>query len=100
MSNRWQMLAGLTFQKPPRLRSQRHLHDSRQPAGDACAVLNNPNCLINRDDGSVFIDVPWAFNLSGSYLLPWWDIAISAKYNARDGDPLNRTNVFSFTNPT
>ena len=40
------------------------------------------------------------FNLSGSYLLPWWDFAIAAKYNARDGDPLNRTNVFSFTNPT
>ena len=29
-----------------------------------------------------------------------WDIAFSGKYTARDGDPLNRTNVFSFASPT
>ena len=98
MSNRWQMLAGLTMQ-----RHRGFDHSGTFTQGGtvtACAVLNDPNCLINRDDGSVFTDVPWVFNLSGSYLLPWWDFAIAAKYNARDGDPLNRTNVFSFTNPT
>jgi hypothetical protein len=98
MSNRWQMLAGLTIQ---RHRGFDHSGTYTQGATvGACSILNDPNCLINRDDGSVFTDVPWVFNLSGSYLLPWWDFAIAAKYNARDGDPLNRTNVFSFTNPT
>ena len=98
MSNRWQMLAGLTIQ---RHRGFDHSGTYTQGATvSACSILNDPNCLINRDDGSVFTDVPWVFNLSGSYLLPWWDFAVAAKYNARDGDPLNRTNVFSFTNPT
>jgi hypothetical protein len=99
MSNRWQMLAGLTIQ---RHRGFDHSGTYTQGATvTACSILNDPNCLINRDDGSVFTDVPWVFNLSGSYMLPWYDIAIAAKYNARDGDPLNRTNVFTFTtNPT
>ena len=98
MSNRWQMLAGLTLQ-----RHRGFDHSGTYTQGGtvgACAILNDPNCLINRDDGSVFTDVPWVFNLSGSYMLPWYDIAVAAKYNARDGDPLNRTNVFSFTTPT
>jgi hypothetical protein len=98
MSNRWQMLAGLTLQ---RHRGFEHSGTYTTGAGvGACALVNDPNCLINRNDGSVFTDVPWVFNLSGSYMLPWYDIAIAAKYNARDGDPLNRTNVFTFTNPT
>ena len=89
MSNRWQMLAGLTLQ---RHRGFDHSGTYTQGATvTACSILNDPNCLINRDDGSVFTDVPWVFNLSGSYMLPWWDIAVAAKYNARDGDPLNRT---------
>jgi hypothetical protein len=98
MSNRWQMLAGLSLQ-----RHRGFDHSGTYTQGGtvgACALLNDPNCLINRDDGSVFTDVPWVFNLSGSYLLPWYDIAIAAKYNARDGDPLNRTNQFTFTNAT
>ncbi len=33
----------------------------------ACVLLNDPNCLINRADGAVFTDLPWVFNLSGSY---------------------------------
>jgi hypothetical protein len=38
--------------------------------------------------------------VSGSYILPWYDIGLAAKYNARAGDPLSRSQVFSFTNPT
>ena len=95
MSNRWQMLAGLTLQQHKRLRPQRHLH---QPPG-ACD-FNNPNCLINRDDGSVFTDLPWTFKLSGSYHAAVATSRSSAKYTARAGDPLNRTVVFTFTNPT
>jgi hypothetical protein len=98
MSNRWQMLAGLSFQK-----HQGFDHSGTFTQGGtvgACGVLNDPNCLINRDNGSVFTEIPWTFNLSGSYMTPFWDIVVAAKYNARDGDPLNRTFVFSFTNPT
>jgi hypothetical protein len=38
----------------------------------------------------VFIELPWAFSLSGSYQLPY-DMQISGKYTARAGDPLLRT---------
>ena len=98
MSNRWQMLAGLSLQ---RHRGFEHSGTYTTGAGvGACGILNDPNCLINRDGGSVFIDIPWSFNLSGSYITPLWDIVVAAKYNARAGDPLNRTQVFSFTSPT
>jgi hypothetical protein len=98
LSNRWQMLAGLTVQ---RHRGFDHSGTFTQGAGvAACVLLNDPNCLVNRDDGAVFTDLPWVFNLSGSYTLPWYDISLAAKYNARAGDPLSRSNVFSFTTPT
>ncbi len=98
MSNRWQALAGLSLQ---RHRGFDHSGTFTQGGNvGACPLLNDPNCLINREDGSVFTDVPWVFNLSGSYMLPWYDITLAAKYNARDGDPLSRTAVFSFANPT
>ena len=98
MSNRWQLLAGLSLQK-----HRGFDHSGTYTQGGtlgACAIVNDPNCLINREGGSVFTDVPWVLNLSGSYTLPWQDITLAAKYNARDGDPLNRTQVFSFTNAT
>ena len=92
------MLAGLTLQKH---RGFDHSGTFTQGANvTACVLLNDPNCLINRDDGAVFTDLPWVFNLSGSYTLPWYDIGLAAKYNARAGDPLSRSQVFSFTNPT
>lgn len=91
MSNRWQMLAGLSLQK----------HRGFDHSGTFTnAVLNNPNVLVNRDNGSVFIDIPWSFNMSGSYMVPKVEVLLAAKYNARAGDPLNRTAVFSFTSPT
>jgi hypothetical protein len=95
MSNRWQMLAGLSFQTH---KGWDHSGTFSNPG--TATDFNNPNYAINRDDGSVFIELPWALNLAGSYILPWWDITTSMKYTARDGDPLNRTQVFSFTNPT
>jgi len=98
MSNRWQMLAGVSVQKH---RGFDHSGTFTQGGTvSACALLNDPNCLINRDNGSVFTDIPWTFNLSGSYMTPFWDIMFAAKYNARAGDPLNRTQVFTFANPT
>ena len=66
MSNRWQMLAGLT---PPAATAA---SITAAPTRDRTCdrAFNNPNCLINRYDGSVFTDLPWVFTLSGSYLLP------------------------------
>ena len=85
MSNRWQMLAGASFQK-----HRGYDHSSTYTGVD----FSNPNSSINRDDGSVFIDLPWTVTASGSYQLPW-NVLISAKYIARAGDPLNRTTVFT-----
>jgi Carboxypeptidase regulatory-like domain len=95
LSNRWQMLAGLSIQN-----HQGFNHSGTFTSPDGGRDFNNPNYLLNRNDGSVFTELPWTFTLSGSYVLPWWDISTSAKYTARDGDPLTRTVQLSFTNPT
>ena len=84
MSNRWQMLAGLSVQT-----HEGYDHNSTYTSID----LSNPNVSINRTDGSVFIDLPWTFTLSGSYMLPY-DVLVSGKYTARAGEPLNRLTVF------
>lgn len=95
MSNRWQLLAGLSLQKH---KGFNHSGTFTNPGNTT--DFNNPNFLINRDNGSVFIELPWTFTLAGSYVLPLWDITTSAKYTARAGDPLIRDAVFTFTNPT
>jgi hypothetical protein len=85
MSNRWQMLAGASFQR----------HRGFDHSGTYTGVdFSNPNTLINRDNGSVFIDLPWTVTVSGSYQLPF-DFMFSGKFTGRAGDPLNRTTVFS-----
>ncbi len=85
MSNRWQMLAGLSLQQ----------HRGFDHSGTYTGVdFSNPNSSINRYDSSVFIDLPWTATVSGSYQLPW-DILFSGKYTARAGDPLNRTVTFT-----
>ncbi|MGE3277767.1 MAG: hypothetical protein AB7O67_21840, partial [Vicinamibacterales bacterium] len=84
MSNRWQLLTGLSLQK----------HEGFDHSGTFTGDdFSNPNTSINRDNGSVFTDLPWTFTLSGSYLLPY-DVLISGKYTARAGDPLDRTFTF------
>ncbi|MGE3276699.1 MAG: carboxypeptidase regulatory-like domain-containing protein [Vicinamibacterales bacterium] len=84
LSDGWQLLAGLSLQT----------HRGFDHAGTFTNLdLSNPNLLINRDDGSVFQDLPWTFTLSGSYMLPK-DVMLSSKYTARAGDPLNRTATF------
>ena len=84
MANRWQMLAGASFQE-----HNGFDHNSTYTSAD----LSNPNTRINREDGAVFIDLPWTFTLSGSYMLPY-DIILSGKYTARAGEPLNRLTSF------
>jgi hypothetical protein len=84
MSNRWQMLAGLSLQE-----HRGFDHSSTYTGID----LSNPNTSINRQDGSVFIDLPWTFTLSGSYMLPY-NVMMSGKYTARAGEPLSRLTSF------
>jgi hypothetical protein len=84
MSNRWQALAGLTLQK----------HIGFEHSGTFTNLdFSNPNVSINRADSRIFTDLPWIFNLSGSYQLPYGLMA-SGKYTARAGDPLIRTANF------
>ena len=85
MSNRWQLLGGLTLQT-----HQGFSHSGTYTNPGTTTDFNDPNYLLNKDNSSVFIELPWAFSLSGSYLLPY-GILFSGKYTARAGDPLVRT---------
>jgi hypothetical protein len=85
MSNRWQMLAGLSFQT-----HKGFSHDGTFTDTTSTSDFNNPNFQLNRNDSAIFTEIPWAFTLSGSYQLPY-DVQIAGKYTARDGDPLART---------
>jgi hypothetical protein len=85
MSNRWQLLGGVTFQS-----HQGFSHSGTYTNPGNTTDFNDPTYLLNKDNSSVFIELPWAFSLSGSYMLPY-DIQLSGKYTARAGDPLVRT---------
>ena len=85
LSNRWQMLAGLTIQN-----HQGFSHNGTFTDPGSTTDFNNPNFILNRDDSAVFTDVPWGFGLSGSYQLPY-GMMVSGKYTSGAGGPLNRT---------
>ena len=85
MSNRWQMLGGFEVQK-----HQGFAHSGTFTNPGSNTDFNNPNYRLNRDHGAVFEDLPWAFRLSASYMLPY-DVMVAGKYQARAGDPLERT---------
>jgi hypothetical protein len=85
MSNRWQMLGGLSLQK-----HEGFNHNGTYTDPGSNTDLNNPNYRLNRAGSAIFTDIPWSFNLSGSYQLPY-DVTFSGKFTARDGDPLTRT---------
>jgi hypothetical protein len=84
MSNRWQLLAGLSLQK-----HRGFSHDGTFTDPGSNSDFNNPNFQLNRDNSAIFTDIPWAFTLSGSY--QFVHVQIAGKYTARDGDPLTRT---------
>ena len=65
MSDKWQLLGGLTFQKHDGFR-----HSGTFTRAGNVADLNDPNYLLNRDNGSVFLDLPWTASLAGTYVLP------------------------------
>lgn len=77
-SNRWQMLGGATFS------SHKGVPHGLPYDG---TEWNNPNRLVNRDNGSVLTDLPWVVNFAGSYLAPW-DIQFAWNYRSRAGNPL------------
>jgi Carboxypeptidase regulatory-like domain len=85
MSNKWQLLGGVTVQQ-----HEGFNHSGTYTSTTTSTDVNNPNFRLNRENGSVFIDLPWAFNLSGSYEFPY-GVVVSGKYTARAGDPLVRT---------
>jgi hypothetical protein len=85
MSNRWQLLAGLTLQS-----HEGFAHSGTFTDPGTTTDFNNPNYQLNRANSVVFTDIPWSLTVSGSYQLPL-DVFVSGKYTARDGDPLNRT---------
>jgi hypothetical protein len=85
MSNRWQMLGGLSVQK-----HEGFNHSGTFTDPGTNTDLNNPNYRLNRDGSAIFTDIPWSFNLSGSYQLPA-AVTFSGKLSARAGDPLMRT---------
>lgn len=80
-SNNWQLLGGATFS------SHRGVPHSLPWDG---SDWNNPNRDINRLDGAVLTDVPWVFNVAGSYIAPY-DIQLGWNYRARAGNPLVST---------
>jgi hypothetical protein len=85
MSNRWQLLGGLTLQN-----HEGWAHNGTYTNPGNTTDFNDPTYRLNRDNSSVFTELPWSFTLSGSYLGPY-GIQFSGKYTARAGDPLERT---------
>jgi hypothetical protein len=78
LSNRWQMLAGYTFST------------NRQ---DDASVDTSPNLLINTDGvitTAANADRPHQLKLTGSYLLPYQDILLSANFRSQSGPPVTR----------
>jgi hypothetical protein len=88
MSNRWQMLAGYTFSR------------SRITG---LSVNTNPNFLINAEgplSGQANIgganfngqigDRPHQFKLTGTYILPWYDIGLAGNLNSQSGIAVTR----------
>ena len=78
MSNRWQMLMGYTYSQ------------TRQKG---LSVATNPNSLINAE-GPVTGqtgDRPHQFKVTGTYILPWYDIGFAANMNRQSGAVITRS---------
>jgi hypothetical protein len=84
MSNRWQMLAGYTFAR------------SRV---EGISVNTNPNSLLNVEgplagqntgfNGQIG-DRPHQFKVTGTYVLPYYDIGVAGNLNTQSGIPITR----------
>lgn len=74
LSQRWQMLAGYTY-------SQTKYTD--------ITVGTSPNAFLNTE-GPVFYDRPHQLKVTGSYILPFYDIYVGTNYRFQNGPPINR----------
>ncbi len=84
MSNRWQMLAGYTF---------------AQSRVEGLSVNINPNTLINvtgplagqntNFNGQIG-DRPHQFKLTGTYVLPFWDVGLAGNFSSLSGIAITR----------
>jgi hypothetical protein len=77
MSNRWQVLMGYTFSQ------------TRQ---EGLSVSTNPNNFINAEGpvtGQIG-DRPHQFKVTGTYILPWYDIGLAANFNSQSGAAITR----------
>jgi hypothetical protein len=77
MSNRWQMLAGYTFSRT---------------RVSGVSVNTNPNNLIFAE-GLVtgqLGDRPHQFKLTGTYILPWYEVGLAANFNSQSGIAVTR----------
>jgi hypothetical protein len=84
MSNRWQVLAGYTYS---------------QSRVEGLSVNINPNTLINvtgplagqntNFNGQIG-DRPHQFKVSGTYILPWYEIGLAGNFNSQSGIPITR----------
>ena len=77
MSNRWQMVMGYTYSQ------------TRQ---SGLSVSTNPNALINAEGpvtGQIG-DRPHQFKVTGTYILPWYDIGLAGNLNRQSGAALTR----------
>jgi len=91
MSNRWQMVAGYTFARS-RIKG--------------LSVNVDPNTLINvtgplagqntNFNGQIG-DRPHQFKLTGTYVLPFYDIGLAANLNSQSGIPITRQVVVAKT---
>ncbi len=91
MSNRWQMLAGYTYAR------------SRV---EGLSVNINPNMLLNvtgplagqntNFNGQIG-DRPHQFKVTGTYVLPFYDIGLAGNLNAQSGIPITRQVVVAQT---
>ena len=84
MSNRWQMLMGYTYS---------------QSRVEGLSVNVNPNTLINvtgplagqnTDFNGQIGDRPHQFKVTGTYVLPFYDIGLAGNLNSQSGAPITR----------
>jgi outer membrane receptor for ferric coprogen and ferric-rhodotorulic acid len=77
MSNRWQVLMGYTYSQ------------TRQKG---LSVSTNPNTFINAEgpvNGQIG-DRPHQFKITGTYILPWYDIGFGGNLNSQSGAAITR----------
>jgi hypothetical protein len=80
-SDNWQLLGGITYND--------HKGFDYSNSYIQLSDFNNPNFTLNRDNGSVWTELPWTFKVSGSYTFPN-NIQLAGKWEGRAGYPETR----------